>query len=108
VIDDVRGIIEKGIHSLTLSDVLLEIRKLASNKSWKKREEAATALVEISKNKEDDVFIHEMIIWAEDKDPNIRRAASEGLRINLGPTKFIWCISYTDLQLQSALVPQYP
>ncbi len=77
MIDDVREIIEKGIHSL--SDALLEIRKLASNENWKKREDAATALVEISKKKEDEV-IREMIIWAGNKEPNIRRAASEGLR----------------------------
>jgi len=36
-------------------------------------------LVEISKEKEDEV-IREMIIGAGNKDPNIRRAASEGLR----------------------------
>ncbi|MBU4227792.1 DNA alkylation repair protein [bacterium] len=77
MIDDVIGIIEKGIHFL--NDALPEIRKLASHKDWKKREDAATALVEISKKKEDEV-IREMIIWAEDKDHNIRRVASEGLR----------------------------
>ncbi|RJS82580.1 hypothetical protein CW707_00595 [Candidatus Bathyarchaeota archaeon] len=45
-----------------------------------KREDAATALVKISKKKEDEV-VNEMILWAEDKDtPNIRRTASEGLR----------------------------
>ncbi|MBU0711938.1 DNA alkylation repair protein [bacterium] len=77
MIDDVRGIIEKGIHSL--SDALPEIRKLAMDEDWKKREDAATALVEISKKREDEV-IQEMIIWAGDVDPNIRRVASEGLR----------------------------
>lgn len=77
MIDDVREIIEKGIHSL--SDTLPEIRKLASNEDWKKREDAATTLVEISKKKEDDI-IREMLIWADDKNPNIRRATSEGLR----------------------------
>lgn len=77
MIDDVRDIIEKGINSL--DDALLEIRKLASHEDWKKREDAATALVEISKKREDEV-VNEMIIWAEDKDANIRRVASEGLR----------------------------
>jgi hypothetical protein len=77
MIDDVREIIEKGIHSL--SDALPGIWKLASNEDWKKREDAATALVEISKKKKDEV-INEMIIWAGNKEPNIRRAASEGLR----------------------------
>ena len=77
MINDVRDVIEKGICSL--HDVLPEIRKLASHEDWKKREDAATALVEISKKKEDEV-VNEMKIWAENKDANIRRVASEGLR----------------------------
>ena len=77
MINNVRDIIEKGICSL--HDVLLEIRKLASHEDWRKREDAATALVEISKKKEDEV-VNEMKIWAENKDANIRRVASEGLR----------------------------
>ena len=77
MINNVRDIIEKGICSL--HDVLLEIRKLASHEDWRKREDAATALVEISKKKEDEV-VNEMKIWAENKDTNIRRVASEGLR----------------------------
>ncbi|HPC77590.1 MAG TPA: hypothetical protein PK811_04580 [bacterium] len=36
MIDDVRGIIERGLHSL--NDVLSEIRKLASYDDWRKRE----------------------------------------------------------------------
>ena len=36
-------------------------------------------MVEISKKKEDEV-VNEMILWAEDENPNIRRTASEGLR----------------------------
>ncbi|MCL0058959.1 DNA alkylation repair protein, partial [Dehalococcoidia bacterium] len=77
MIDDVRDIIEKGIQSL--NDALPEINNLASNDDWRKREDAATALVEISKKKEDEV-VNEMILWAEDENPNIRRTASEGLR----------------------------
>jgi 3-methyladenine DNA glycosylase AlkC len=77
MIDDIRDIIERGIHSL--HDALPEIRKLALSDNWKKREDAATALVEISKKKEDEV-VNEMMLWVEDKDPNIRRVASEGLR----------------------------
>ena len=77
MIDDVRDTIEKGIYSL--HDALPEIRKLATHDDWKKREDAATALVEISKKREDEV-VSEMVLWAEDKDPNIRRAASESLR----------------------------
>ncbi len=77
MIDDVRGIIERGLHSL--NDVLSEIRKLASYDDWRKREDAATALVEISKKKEDEV-VNEMTLWADDSNPIIRRVASEGLR----------------------------
>lgn len=77
MIDDVRDVIEKGIHSLR--GALPEIRKLASSGDWERREDAATALVEISKKKEDEV-VNEMMMWAKDKDPNIRRVASEGLR----------------------------
>ena len=77
MIDDVREIIEKGTQSF--QDALPEIRKLASSDDWKKREDAATTLVEISKKKENEV-VREMMLWTEDKDPNIRRAASEGLR----------------------------
>lgn len=77
MIDDVRDIIERGIHSV--HDALPEIRKLASSEDWRKREDAATSLVEISKKKEDEV-INEMMHWAKDKDSNIRRVASEGLR----------------------------
>ena len=77
MIDDVRDIIERGFHSL--NDALPEIRKLASSDDWRKREDAATALVEISKKREDEV-ISEMIIWSDEKDPNMRRASSEGLR----------------------------
>jgi len=62
-----------------LRDALPEIRRLVANDDWRKKEDAATALVEISKKKEDEV-IKKMINWAENNDPNIRRTASEGLR----------------------------
>jgi len=78
MINDVRDIIERGI--LSLHDALPEIRELASSDDWRKREDAATALVEISKKREDEV-VSKMIIWAEEKDPNIRRASSEGLKV---------------------------
>lgn len=77
MIDDVGDIIERGIRSLR--DALPEIRKLASSDDWRKREDAATALVEISKKREDEV-VSEMTIWSDEKDPNIRRVSSEGLR----------------------------
>jgi 3-methyladenine DNA glycosylase AlkC len=43
------------------------------------REVAATCLVEIDKKKADEV-IQEMMQWADDANPNVRRASSEGLR----------------------------
>ena len=49
------------------------------SEDWVKREVSATALVEISK-KQPDRVIAEMIVWSKDKDPNVRRTASEGLR----------------------------
>jgi hypothetical protein len=72
MIDDVREIIERGNHSL--HNAFPEIRKLASSEDWERREDAATALVEISKKKEDEV-VNEMMLWVEDKDPNIRRGS---------------------------------
>ncbi|MEM5948899.1 hypothetical protein WKV44_10140 [Spirochaetia bacterium 38H-sp] len=64
MIDDVKDIIEKGIHSL--HDALPEIRKLASSDDWKKREDAATALVEISKKKENKQdFINWLVEYKE-------------------------------------------
>jgi len=56
-----------------------EIRSLASSDNWGEREVAATALVEISK-KQADAVVAEMLWWARDPDPNVRRTASEGLR----------------------------
>jgi len=68
MIDDVMHIIERGIHSL--HDALPEIKKFASSDDWRKRKDATTALVEISKKREDEV-VSEMIIWAElTKDPD--------------------------------------
>jgi len=55
------------------------ILKLASSKDWKEREVAATILVEASKKKPSEI-IAEMILWADHPNPNVRRAASEGLR----------------------------
>jgi len=77
MIDDVRDIINKG--SCSLSSALPKIRELASHNDWKKREDAATVLVEIGRKKEDDV-VRQMLAWADDENPNIRRVASEGLR----------------------------
>ncbi len=43
------------------------------------REVAATCLVEIGKKRTDEV-LQEMLLWADDSDPNVRRTSSEGLR----------------------------
>jgi len=55
------------------------IKALAASDQWQTREVAATALVEISKRHPAAVLRHARI-WAKDKDSNVRRAASEGLR----------------------------
>jgi len=77
MIEDVREITGKG--KICPGEIFSEIKKLAADEYWKKRQDAATALVEISKKKDDEV-IREMIIRAGDNNFNIRRAASEGLR----------------------------
>lgn len=56
-----------------------EIRKLAASPQWQTREVAATALVEIGKRHAAAV-VREALRWSNAADPNIRRAASEGLR----------------------------
>lgn len=59
--------------------VFSELRRLAASDQWQTREVAATALVEIGKRHSSDVA-KEARRWAADLDPNIRRAAIEGLR----------------------------
>lgn len=76
MIDDINDVIEKEIYSFYKA--FPEIKTLASSEDCRKCEDAATTLVEISKKREEDV-IQEMIIWAGDNNPNIRRTASEGL-----------------------------
>ena len=55
------------------------ILSLARSADWQDREVAATALVEISKKRAQEVLA-EMTLWAKDADANVRRTASEGLR----------------------------
>jgi hypothetical protein len=55
------------------------ILKLATSENPYEREVAATLLVEASKKKPAEI-VAEMIRWAENSDPNVRRTASEGLR----------------------------
>ena len=70
---DVKRIIEEAICDPQSS--FPAIMGLASSADWKEREVAATVLVEASKKKPGEI-VEEMILWA----PNVRRAASEGLR----------------------------
>jgi 3-methyladenine DNA glycosylase AlkC len=74
---DVKHIIEKAIRDPQQS--FPAIMGLASSGDWKEREVAATILVEASKKKSGEV-VAEMLFWADHSDPNVRRAASEGLR----------------------------
>lgn len=55
------------------------IRELAASEQWQTREVAATALVEIGKHHQVAV-LRQARLWARDRNGNVRRAASEGLR----------------------------
>jgi 3-methyladenine DNA glycosylase AlkC len=74
---DVRHIIETSTRDPR--QAFPAIMELASSGDWKEREVAATILVEASKKKPGEI-VEEMILWADHPDPNVRRAASEGLR----------------------------
>ena len=75
-VSDVKEIVNRGIRDPAL--VFAEVRALAMSEDWVKREVSATALVEISK-KQPDRVIAEMIVWSEDKDPNVRTNSQRGL-----------------------------
>jgi 3-methyladenine DNA glycosylase AlkC len=74
---DVKHIIEEAIREPRRSFPV--IMGLAYSGDWREREVAATILVEASKKKPSEV-VAEMLLWADHSDPNVRRAASEGLR----------------------------
>ena len=74
---DVRDIVKAGVASPR--DAFPDIKILAKSDDWVKREVSATALVEISKKKPEEV-VAEMLSWSKDGDANVRRTASEGLR----------------------------
>ena len=74
---DVADLVAKGKDEPRRA--LPAVRRLAGSRDWQAREVAATVLVEISK-KQADAVIEAMLVWAEDADVNVRRAASEGLR----------------------------
>lgn len=76
-VSEVKHIVEKGIRNP--KSAFPEIRKMAESDDWKVREVAATVLVEISKKRVDEV-VREMMLWANDTNPNVRRTSSEGLR----------------------------
>ena len=61
------------------ADAFPEIRKLAAADHWATREVAATLLVRIGE-KHPSLLVKNALAWARDPDPNVRRAASEGLR----------------------------
>ena len=87
-ISDLKPLLRRGRtdpHS-----VFPEIRQLAASTAWQTREVAATALVEIGKRHAEAVA-NEARGWAADSNPNIRRAASEGLRgiVKLSP-EMVW------------------
>jgi 3-methyladenine DNA glycosylase AlkC len=74
---DVKHIIEGAIRNPQRS--FPAIMELACSEDWKEREVAATILVEAGKKKTAEI-VGEMLLWADHLDPNVRRAASEGLR----------------------------
>lgn len=76
-VSEVKDIVQLGIENP--GKAFPVIKRLAESNDWKVREVAATALVEISKKRTDEVA-KEMTKWADDKDPNVRRTSSEGLR----------------------------
>lgn len=59
--------------------VFPEVKLLAASEQWQTREVAATALVEIGK-RHSAAVLRQARLWAKDKDSNVRRAVSEGLR----------------------------
>jgi 3-methyladenine DNA glycosylase AlkC len=61
------------------SGVFPKLKVLAASEHWQTREVAATALVEIGR-RHSAAVLHQARLWAKDKDSNVRRAASEGLR----------------------------
>ncbi len=76
-IADIKPLLLEGRHDPTA--VLPRLRVLAASASWQEREVAATALVELAK-RHPDAVLSAAAKWARARDPNVRRAASEGLR----------------------------
>jgi 3-methyladenine DNA glycosylase AlkC len=76
-IADIRPLLLEGRQNPTA--ILPQLRALAASESWQEREVAATALVELAK-RHPQVVLAAAAKWARARDPNVRRAASEGLR----------------------------
>jgi 3-methyladenine DNA glycosylase AlkC len=76
-IADIAPLLEQARESP--EDVFPAVRALAASPQWETREVAATALVEVSK-RHPGLVLKECCRMARDVDPNVRRAASEGLR----------------------------
>jgi 3-methyladenine DNA glycosylase AlkC len=76
-IDDIKELLVKA--RADPKPFFSKIYALAASGNWQTREVAATALVEIGKRHADAV-LQLCKIWAKDKDNNVRRTASEGLR----------------------------
>lgn len=76
-IEDIKGLLAAARKEPDTS--FPAIRVLAASEQWQTREVAATALVEIGKRHATAVLLQARL-WAKDKDGNVRRAASEGLR----------------------------
>ena len=76
-VQDIKELLARG--RIDPRPVFPEIRALAASEQWQTREVAATALVEIGRRHAAAV-LRQARLWAKDKDSNVRRAASEGLR----------------------------
>ncbi len=76
-VSDIKEVVRRGRSDP--KSAFAELKQLAAASNWQTREVAATALVEIGKTDQDAV-VREALRWAKDRDPNVRRAASEGLR----------------------------
>ena len=76
-IQDIKQLLGRG--RVDPDAVFSELRKLAASDQWQTREVAATALVDIGKRHRAAV-LQVARQWAKDRDENVRRAASEGLR----------------------------
>jgi 3-methyladenine DNA glycosylase AlkC len=76
-LQDIKGLL--GRARIDPDAVFPELKRLAASDQWQTREVAATALVAIGK-RHPAAVIQVARVWAKNRDANIRRAASEGLR----------------------------